>query len=100
MPLRSRSVAGLAAGPSAAQDRHGPAVIGDADFFSVEVLTLTGLVRYFVLFVIDLQTWHVQIGGVVQQPFGGAFGVIHFGRRCGSKRVVAARRDHDPLAAG
>jgi hypothetical protein len=33
-------------------------------------LTLTGLVRYFVLFVIDLQTRRVQIGGVVRQPYG------------------------------
>ena len=39
--------------------------IAAADFFSVEVLTLTGLVRYFVLFVIDLQTRHVQIGGTI-----------------------------------
>ena len=43
--------------------------IAAADFFSVEVLTLTGLVRYFVLFVIDLQTRRVQIGGVVRQPY-------------------------------
>ena len=41
--------------------------IAAADFFSVEVLTVTGLVRYFVLFVIDLETRRVQIGGVVRQ---------------------------------
>jgi hypothetical protein len=44
--------------------------IAVADFFSVEVPTLTGLVRYFVLFVIDLQTRRVQIGGVIRQPYG------------------------------
>jgi putative transposase len=44
--------------------------IAVADFFSVEVLTLTGLVRYVVLFVIDLQSRRVQIGGVVRQPYG------------------------------
>jgi hypothetical protein len=44
--------------------------IAAADFFSVEVLTLTGLVRYLVLFVIDLQTRRVQIGGVVRQAYG------------------------------
>jgi hypothetical protein len=44
--------------------------IAAADFFSVEVLTVTGLVRYLVLFVIDLQTRRVQIGGVVRQPYG------------------------------
>jgi hypothetical protein len=32
--------------------------------------------------------------------FGGAFGLIHSGRRCGSTRVVVARRDRDPPAAG
>ena len=39
--------------------------IAATDFFSVEVLTLTGLVRYFVLFVIDLETRRVQIAGLV-----------------------------------
>jgi hypothetical protein len=34
------------------------------------VLTLTGLARYLVLFVIDLQTRRVQIGGVVRQAYG------------------------------
>ncbi len=40
------------------------------DFFSVEVLTRVGLVRYFELFVIDLQTRRVEIAGIVQQPDG------------------------------
>ena len=31
------------------------------DFFTVEVLTLAGLVRHFVLFVIDIKTRRVQI---------------------------------------
>jgi putative transposase len=38
--------------------------IAAADFFSVEVLTLGGLVRYLVLFVIDLKTRRVHIAGV------------------------------------
>lgn len=46
------------------------AAIAATDFFSVEVLTRTGLVRYFVHFAIDLQTRRVQIGGVVWQPYG------------------------------
>jgi transposase InsO family protein len=45
--------------------------IAASDFFSVEVLTRTGLVRYFVLFIIDLQTRRVEIAGIVQQPEGG-----------------------------
>jgi putative transposase len=38
--------------------------IAAADFFSVEVLTRGGLVRYLVLFVIDLKTRRVHIAGV------------------------------------
>ena len=42
--------------------------IAATDFFSVEVLTLHGLVRYLVLFVIDLKTRRVEIAGIVHQP--------------------------------
>jgi putative transposase len=38
--------------------------IAAADFFSVEVLTLGGFVRYLVLFVIDLKTRRVHIAGI------------------------------------
>jgi hypothetical protein len=38
--------------------------IGATDFFSVEVLTRTSLVRYFVLFIIDLQTRRVEMPGL------------------------------------
>ena len=44
--------------------------IAATDFFSVEVLTRVGLVRYFVLFVIDLKTRRVEIAGIVRQPDG------------------------------
>ncbi len=37
--------------------------IAAADFFSVEVLTIGGFVRYLVLFVIDLKTRRVHIAG-------------------------------------
>ena len=40
------------------------------DFFSVEVLTRVGLVRYFVLFFINLKTRRVEIAGIVRQPDG------------------------------
>src|SRR5262249_50527019 len=39
-----------------------------ADFFTVEVLTLRGLVRYVVFFVIKLKSRRVAIAGIVQQP--------------------------------
>ena len=44
--------------------------IAATDFFTVEVMTLFGLVRYYVLFVIDLKTRRVEIAGIVQQPYG------------------------------
>ena len=44
--------------------------IAATDFFSVEVLTRAGLVRYFVLFTIDLKTRRVEIAGIAQQPDG------------------------------
>lgn len=39
-----------------------------ADFFSVEVLTMGGLVRYFVFFVMRLKTRTVEIAGITCQP--------------------------------
>ena len=42
-----------------------------ADFFAVEVLTLAGLKRYLVFFVIELQTRRVHIAGIHPQPGGG-----------------------------
>ncbi len=44
--------------------------IAATDFFSVEVLTRAGLVRYFVLFAIDLQTRRIEIAGISRQPDG------------------------------
>lgn len=41
-----------------------------ADLFTVEVLTLAGLRRYFVFFVIELQTRRIQIAGIHPQPYG------------------------------
>ncbi len=44
--------------------------IAAIDFFSVEVLTRAGLVRYLVLFIIDLKTRRVEIAGLAPQPDG------------------------------
>jgi putative transposase len=44
--------------------------ISAADFFTVEILRPHGLVRYFVLFVIDLKTRTVEIAGICRQPTG------------------------------
>jgi transposase InsO family protein len=44
--------------------------IAAADFFSVEVLTVGGLVRHLVLFVIDRKTRRVHIAGITRQADG------------------------------
>jgi transposase InsO family protein len=44
--------------------------IAATGFFTVEVLTRTGLVRYLVLFVIDLQTRKINIAGIAPRPDG------------------------------
>jgi hypothetical protein len=46
------------------------AVLAAEDFFSVEVSTAVGLVRYHVFFVIRLATREVQIAGIVPEPHG------------------------------
>jgi putative transposase len=46
------------------------AVLGATDFFTVEVWTATGLVRYHVLFVMHLATRQVQIAGIIPEPDG------------------------------
>jgi putative transposase len=44
--------------------------IAAMDFLTVEVVTITGLVRYFVLIIIDLETRRVEVAGIVHQPEG------------------------------
>ena len=44
--------------------------IAAADFLTVEVLTLGGLVRYHVLVVMDLMTRKVEIAGITSEPTG------------------------------
>jgi transposase InsO family protein len=39
-----------------------------ADFFTVEVLTMRGLVRYVVFFVMKLKTRTIEIAGITSQP--------------------------------
>jgi putative transposase len=50
--------------------------IAAADFFSVEVLTVGGLLRYLVLFVIDLKTRRVHIAGIAHTPDGACMAQI------------------------
>ena len=45
-------------------------VLVAADFFSVEVLTWHGLIRYFVFFIIEIKTRKVHIAGITAEPNG------------------------------
>ena len=45
-------------------------VLAAADFFSVEVWTALGLVRYHVFFLIRLRTREVHIAGIIPEPQG------------------------------
>src|SRR5258705_12260892 len=47
------------------------AVLAGIDFFTVEVLTWRGLVTYYVLFFIHLETRRVTIAGITDQPEEG-----------------------------
>ncbi len=74
---RMLAEAGIAPAP---ERRRGPSwttflrahweAIAAADFFTVEVLTLHGLTRYLVFFVLELKTRRVEIAGIVHQPDG------------------------------
>jgi len=46
------------------------AVLAATDFLRVEVCQPTGLVRFYVLFVVDLATRHVHIAGILSGPNG------------------------------
>jgi transposase InsO family protein len=50
--------------------------IAATDFFTVEVLTLAGLVRYHVLFVIGLASRRVHIAGIVREPYDAWMGQV------------------------
>ena len=44
------------------------AVLGATDFLSVEVLSLRGLVTYYILFFIHIETRRVEVAGITQHP--------------------------------
>ena len=48
--------------------RRHKAVLSATDFLSVEVLTLRGLVTYYVLFLIHIETRRVEVAGIAQHP--------------------------------
>jgi transposase InsO family protein len=76
-------------------------VLAATDFFTVEAWSVVGLVRYHVLFVMEIATRRVHIAGIIDGPFGGwmeqtarnltdAFDGFLLGKRC-------LIHDRDPL---
>ena len=63
--------------------------IAAADFFTVEALTLTGLTRFHVLFVIELKTRIVHIAGIVCNLLDAVHGFLR-----GKKYLIL---DRDPM---
>jgi transposase InsO family protein len=48
---------------------HWPAIAA-CDFFTIDVLTWSGITRFYVMAVIALQTRRVEIAGIIRQPHG------------------------------
>jgi len=75
--------------------------IAATDFFSVEAITRSGLIRYFVLFVIDLKTRRVEIAGILPRPNGKWMSQIARNLTdCDTGFLMEARHlihDRDPL---
>jgi hypothetical protein len=58
--------AGTSRGPTFIKAHLG--AIAATDFLSAEVLTVYGLVRFHILFVIDVATRRVEIAGITRSP--------------------------------
>ncbi len=75
--------------------------IAATDFVTVEVLTLRGLVRYAVLFVVDLKTRRVHVASIVRDPHGGLMAQVARNLTDPIDGVLAWHRclirDRDPL---
>lgn len=76
-------------------------VLAAADFFTVEVWSVVGLVRYHVLFVMAIGTRRVHIAGIIRDPYGEWMKQIarnltdaHDGFLLGKRFLI---HDRDPL---
>ena len=67
-------------------------VLSAADFFEVEVLTLGGLQRYWVMVVMELSTRRVTIAGIIAEPTGRWVEQVARGLVDGFGGVLAGRR--------
>jgi len=76
-------------------------MVAAADFFSVEVWTILGLVRYLIFFVLDLPTRRVQIAGMHRSPNGTWMNQVGRNLVDGQEGFLRGKRylihDRDPL---
>jgi hypothetical protein len=75
--------------------------ISAADFFAAEVMTLAGLVRFHVFFVLDIGSRRVEIAGIKVNPDGAWMKQIGRNLLDGEDGFLAGKRylviDRDPL---
>jgi hypothetical protein len=69
------------------------ALLAGTDFFTAEVLTLRGLVTYYVLFFIHLESRKVDIAGITIHHLGPRCATRQYGPCCGRWPPSARRRD-------
>src|SRR5258708_4898662 len=78
--------------------------IAAMDFVDVGVLSLAGLVRYSVVFVIDIKTRRVHIAGIVRQAHGAWMKQVGRNLTDGVDGLLSGMRyvihDRDPLFTG
>ena len=76
-------------------------LIAAADFFTVELWRPVGLVRYHVLFVMELSTRRVHIAGIIDQPYGQWMEQVARNLTDGFEGFLLGKRylivDRDPL---
>jgi len=92
---------GLAPAPKRSQNtswrefiRSHMAVLAGIDFFTVEVLTWRGLVTYYVLFFIHLESRRLSLAGITRHPDEVRYGVPSF-----SHGAESSRKEQRPLVS-
>src|SRR6478609_12201518 len=68
------------------------AVLAGIDFFTVEVLTWRGLVTYYALFFLSLETRRVTLGGITRHPT--EMWMTQMARNAVDENAGAVRRCH------
>src|SRR5579859_1800190 len=78
--------------------------IAGADFFTVEVLSLAGLIRFYVFFLIDIASRRIEIAGISPSPDGAWMAQIARNLLDAEEGFLVGKRylilDRDPLYTG